>query len=105
MDDNRHAKRRKLQAEARNLERRFELTFNYAAIGIIQTTLDRRVLLANKRFLELTGYSLEELQHQPTANIMVPMTPTLTPISNSNWLRESSTPTSRKIATLVNTAV
>jgi diguanylate cyclase (GGDEF)-like protein/PAS domain S-box-containing protein len=58
--------------ERKDLERRFELTFNYAAVGILHTSLDRRMLLANKRFLDMTGYSLEELQQQPTAMIIVP---------------------------------
>ena len=58
--------------ERKDLERRFELTFNCAAVGILHTSLDRRMLLANKRFLDMTGYSLEELQNEPTAKIIVP---------------------------------
>ncbi len=58
--------------ERKDLERRFKLTFNYAAVGILHTSLDRRMLLANKRFLDMIGYRLEELQQQPTAMIIVP---------------------------------
>ena len=30
------------------------------------------MLLANKRFLDMTGYTLEELQNEPTAKIIIP---------------------------------
>lgn len=55
--------------ERKDLERRFELTFNYAAVGILHTSFDRRTLLANKKFLDMTGYSLEELQQMPPASL------------------------------------
>jgi diguanylate cyclase (GGDEF)-like protein/PAS domain S-box-containing protein len=58
--------------ERKAVERRFQLTFDYAAIGILHTSLDSRMLLANKRFLDMTGYSLEELQDKPTSMIIVP---------------------------------
>src|SRR5262249_31761648 len=58
--------------ERKDLERRFELTFNYAAMGILHTSLDQRMLLANRRFLDMTGYTLEELQQKPTAEIILP---------------------------------
>ncbi|MDO8596215.1 MAG: PAS domain S-box protein, partial [Sulfuricaulis sp.] len=55
--------------ERKDLERRFELTFNHAAIGIVHTSLDRRILLANRKFLDMIGYSLEELQQLPPAGL------------------------------------
>ncbi len=58
--------------ERKDLERRFELTFNYAAVGIVHTSLERRILLANRKFLDMTGYSLEELQQMPAAGLSHP---------------------------------
>ncbi len=55
--------------ERKDLERRFELTFDYAAVGILHTSFDRRILLANRKFLDMTGYSLEELQQLPPAGL------------------------------------
>jgi diguanylate cyclase (GGDEF)-like protein/PAS domain S-box-containing protein len=58
--------------DRKDLERRFELTFNYAPVGILHSSFDRRILLANKRFLDMTGYNLEELQQMPPAAIIHP---------------------------------
>jgi diguanylate cyclase (GGDEF)-like protein/PAS domain S-box-containing protein len=58
--------------ERKDLERRFQLTFDYAAIGIVHTSLDRRILLANRKFLDITGYSLEELRQLPPAGLADP---------------------------------
>ena len=55
--------------ERKDLERRFELTFNHAAVGIVHSSLDRRILLANQKFLDITGYTLEELQRLPPAGL------------------------------------
>ncbi|MBI2508742.1 MAG: EAL domain-containing protein, partial [Betaproteobacteria bacterium] len=63
---------RESQKQRDELESRFELTFDCAAIGIVHTSLDRWILLANRKFLDMTGYSLEELQRMPAAEISHP---------------------------------
>jgi PAS domain S-box-containing protein len=60
---------RRSDTERKDLERRFELTFNHAAVGIVHSSLERRILLANQKFLDMTGYTLEELQRLPPAGL------------------------------------
>ncbi len=60
------AAREHAEAAARENERRFELTFDYAAVGILHISLDRRILLANRKFLSMSGYALDELQQLPS---------------------------------------
>jgi len=60
---------RRSDTERKDLERRFELTFNHAAVGIVHSSLERRILLANQKFLDMTGYTLEELQQLPPAGL------------------------------------
>ncbi|MGE5526003.1 MAG: PAS domain S-box protein, partial [Rhodospirillaceae bacterium] len=43
------------------LEQRFEATFNQAAVGIMHSSLQRRVMLVNQRLCEMLGYTAEEL--------------------------------------------
>jgi diguanylate cyclase (GGDEF)-like protein/PAS domain S-box-containing protein len=52
--------RRGVEALARS-EARFRATFNQAAIGIVQTTLDGRFLAVNQRMCEMLGYTAEEM--------------------------------------------
>ena len=54
--------REQAESAARENERRFELTFDYAAVGILHVALDHRILLANRKFIDMTGYDLRELQ-------------------------------------------
>ena len=51
--------------ERKNLERRFESTFNHAAVGIVLVDLDRRYVTVNQKFADMTGYSREELKGRP----------------------------------------
>ncbi|HUF82363.1 MAG TPA: PAS domain S-box protein [Burkholderiales bacterium] len=51
--------------ERRELERRFELTFNQAAVGILHTGLDGRYLRVNRKLCDITGYTEEELTGEP----------------------------------------
>ncbi|HEX7951524.1 MAG TPA: PAS domain S-box protein, partial [Burkholderiales bacterium] len=43
-------------------EARFRATFDHASVGIMHSTLDRRILTANRKFCEMVGYSAQELQ-------------------------------------------
>ena len=43
-------------------EDRFRETFDNASVGIMHSSLDRRVLMVNRKFCEMVGYSAEELQ-------------------------------------------
>ncbi len=90
--------------ERKDLERRFELTFDYAAVGILHTSLDRRVLLANRKFLAMTGYSLEELGNCRRTASVIRRTPPATLISNSNCWRARSAPSCRRSVTSASTA-
>ena len=47
--------------ERKEFERRFELTFNHAAVGMTQTDLDSRFIQVNRKFEEMLGYSRDEL--------------------------------------------
>ncbi len=64
--------RQQAEQAARENERRFELTFNNAPVGILHTSLERRILLANQKFLDIIGYTLEELQQMPAAGLSHP---------------------------------
>ena len=46
-----------------DLERRFRETFDHASGGIMHSWLDRRVLMINRKFCDMVGYSADEL-HQ-----------------------------------------
>jgi diguanylate cyclase (GGDEF)-like protein/PAS domain S-box-containing protein len=43
-------------------EARFRATFDHASVGIMHSSLDRRILTVNRKFCEMVGYSAEELQ-------------------------------------------
>ncbi|MBX3652296.1 MAG: PAS domain S-box protein [Burkholderiales bacterium] len=42
-------------------ETHLEQTFEQAAVGIVRTDLDRRIISVNRKFCEMTGYAKEEL--------------------------------------------
>jgi diguanylate cyclase (GGDEF)-like protein/PAS domain S-box-containing protein len=50
-------------SEQVELEQRFRATFDHAAVGIIHSSLDRHILLVNRKFCEMVGYSADEIQH------------------------------------------
>jgi diguanylate cyclase (GGDEF)-like protein/PAS domain S-box-containing protein len=47
--------------ERKMLERRFELAFNQAAVGMTQTSLDGRLLQVNQKYADMLGYTRDEL--------------------------------------------
>jgi len=47
--------------ERKELERRFELTFNQAAVGMTQSGLDGRLVQVNQKYADMLGYAREEL--------------------------------------------
>src|SRR5207344_994074 len=49
-------------AERRELEERFRATFDHASVGIMHSSLDRKILAVNRKFCEMVGYTAEELQ-------------------------------------------
>ena len=55
------------------LEQRFEATFNQAAVGIMHSSLERRVLLVNRRLCEMLGYTAEELSNAPVQRLHHPL--------------------------------
>ncbi|MBI2295087.1 MAG: PAS domain S-box protein [Betaproteobacteria bacterium] len=58
--------------ERKELEQQFQATFDQAAVGIIHTSLDRRLLLANRKFCEITGYDFEELRGREIRDLSHP---------------------------------
>jgi PAS domain-containing protein len=69
----------RLQAEARQAERaleqsgaRFSSTFKYAGVGLVHADLEGQILMANHAFLDLLGYSEEELVGQRVADFTYP---------------------------------
>jgi len=53
-------------------EARFRATFDHASIGIMHSSLDRRILTVNRKFCEMVGYSAEELQQGSVRRIHHP---------------------------------
>jgi diguanylate cyclase (GGDEF)-like protein/PAS domain S-box-containing protein len=54
------------------LEERFRATFDQAAVGIMHSSLDRRILKVNRKFCEMVGYSAEEIQQGSVQRIHHP---------------------------------
>ena len=54
------------------LERRFELTFNHAAIGMTQVNLDARLMQVNEKFAGMLGYARAELRGVPVEALTHP---------------------------------
>jgi diguanylate cyclase (GGDEF)-like protein/PAS domain S-box-containing protein len=48
--------------ERKELERRFELTFNHAAVGMTLTGLDGRLMQVNQKYADMLGYARDELR-------------------------------------------
>ena len=57
--------------ERKELERRFELTFDRAAVGMALGSLDGRYLLVNQRFAGMLGYSREELKGRAVLDLVL----------------------------------
>ena len=89
-------------SERKDLERRFEPTFTTRRLESC-TPARRRILLANK-ILDMTGYSLSELQQMPAAGLSHRRTSPATRISNSNCWRARLTPSCRRNVTSASTA-
>ncbi|CAN0499153.1 unnamed protein product, partial [Phaeothamnion confervicola] len=53
-------------------EARFRATFDHASVGIMHSSLDRRILTVNRRFCEMVGYSADELQQGSVQRIHHP---------------------------------
>lgn len=53
-------------------EARFRATFDHASVGIMHSSLDRRILTVNRKFCEMVGYSAEELQQGSVRRIHHP---------------------------------
>ena len=47
--------------DRKQVEARLEQTFEQAAVGIVRTDLDRRIISVNRKFCEMTGYARDEL--------------------------------------------
>ena len=58
---------------AKAMEQRFEATFNQAAVGLLHTSLDHRVLLANRRLCDMLGYTADELEQRPEHELYHPL--------------------------------
>jgi diguanylate cyclase (GGDEF)-like protein/PAS domain S-box-containing protein len=52
--------RKKAETQLRDNEERYRETFEQAAVGILHTSLDGRILRCNERFAQIIGYSPEE---------------------------------------------
>jgi diguanylate cyclase (GGDEF)-like protein/PAS domain S-box-containing protein len=53
-------------------EQQFRMTFEQATVGITHTSLNDRYLLANGRFCDMLGYSLEEILGMTTRDVVHP---------------------------------
>jgi len=52
--------RKRVEIQLRDNEQRYRDTFDQAAVGILHTSLEGRILHCNERFAEIIGYPLEE---------------------------------------------
>ena len=59
--ENEVSTRRKAEAAFRESEEIYRATFEQAAIGIVQVTMDGRFNRVNQRFCDIVGYNKEEL--------------------------------------------
>jgi len=59
-------------SERREVEERFRETFDHASVGIMHSSLDRRVLMVNRKFCDMVGYSAQELQQGSVRRIHHP---------------------------------
>lgn len=66
------AERNNAEETLQSTEKRFRTLFNQAEVGIIQTTKTGQFVRANPRFLELTGYTEEQLKEQTFQDITHP---------------------------------
>jgi diguanylate cyclase (GGDEF)-like protein/PAS domain S-box-containing protein len=64
--------REQAEAQAREHERRYQETFDQAAMGIVHTSLDGRYLKVNRRFCAMLGYAEDELIGRPAAGFTHP---------------------------------
>jgi PAS domain S-box-containing protein len=53
--------RKLTEAQLRDSEERYRSTFEQAAVGIVHTSMDGRLLRCNPRFAEIIGYPIEEV--------------------------------------------
>ena len=58
--------------ERKELEHRFELTFNHAAVGMTQSSLDGHFLQVNQKFTDMLGYTREELLGMTSEDVTHP---------------------------------
>lgn len=64
----------RLEAEGklRDSEERFRATFEQAAVGIVHTAFDGRILRCNQRFAEIIGYPIDEVPEITYQQITLP---------------------------------
>jgi len=55
------SRRKMAEAELHDSEERYRATFEQAAVGIVHTAFDGRIIRVNQRFAEIIGYSPEEI--------------------------------------------
>lgn len=54
--------RRQAERALSESEARFRATFDHASVGIMHSSIERRILVVNRKFCEMVGYNAEELQ-------------------------------------------
>ena len=64
--------RRQAEEELKENEQRFRATFEQAAVGILQVTLDAGWIRVNDKFCEITGYTREELAEISVFDLIPP---------------------------------
>lgn len=56
----------------RNVEKRFQTAFDHAALGIVISDVEGKIIMANKAFADMLGYNQEELYNQDFLDITHP---------------------------------
>ena len=66
------SRRKRAQKALRDSEERYRATFEQAAVGIVHTSFDGRILQCNARFAEIIGYPIEEIPGLTVQQITAP---------------------------------
>lgn len=69
---NDRGRQEEMEARLRASETRFRATFEQAAVGLAQVSLQGRFMLVNERLCQIVGYSREELTQKSVADITHP---------------------------------
>ncbi|HEX2912556.1 MAG TPA: PAS domain S-box protein [Chloroflexia bacterium] len=84
------SQQREIEQQLKESQQRLSATFEHAAIGIVHTDLNQRILLANQKYYDMLGYSREELLGRSYVDFTFPPDRFITPDYVLSRLEEGS---------------